>query len=151
MASGTDVAMEAADLVLMRPTDLMDIPAALNLTRTIFRRIKFNLAWACIYNLIGLPIAMGLFLPLGVHMHPMMAGGAMVFSSFSVVANSLMLNYWGRPRWMNEALVTGRVSRTGGGRLAWITGLVAGLREVVTRRRVKKDQGYVPLQDMEVV
>ncbi|KFH46414.1 Copper-transporting ATPase-like protein [Hapsidospora chrysogenum ATCC 11550] len=151
MASGTDVAMEAADLVLMRPTDLMDIPAALDLTRTIFRRIKFNLAWACIYNLIGLPIAMGLFLPLGVHMHPMMAGGAMVFSSFSVVANSLMLNYWARPRWMDEALVTGRVTRTSGGRLAWITGLVAGLREVVTRRRVKKDQGYVPLQDMEAV
>ncbi|KAJ3501712.1 hypothetical protein NM208_g16881 [Fusarium decemcellulare] len=64
MASGTDIAMEAADLVLMRPNDLMDIPAALNLTRCIFRRIKLNLAWACMYNLIGLPIAMGFFLPM---------------------------------------------------------------------------------------
>ncbi|KAF4987403.1 hypothetical protein FDECE_15446 [Fusarium decemcellulare] len=63
MASGTDIAMEAADLVLMRPNDLMDIPAALNLTRCIFRRIKLNLAWACMYNLIGLPIAMGFLLP----------------------------------------------------------------------------------------
>ncbi|KAG4221609.1 Copper-transporting ATPase, partial [Phytophthora cactorum] len=52
MSSGTDVAMEAADVVLMRPNDLMDIPAALHLARTIFRRIKINLTWACMYNLI---------------------------------------------------------------------------------------------------
>ncbi|KAG6035813.1 hypothetical protein E4U41_005911, partial [Claviceps citrina] len=97
MSSGTDVAMEAADVVLMRPTDLMTIPAALDLTRTIFRRIKLNLGWACVYN-VGLPVAMGFFLPLGLHMHPMMAGFAMACSSVSVVLSSLLLKFWKRPR-----------------------------------------------------
>lgn len=149
MASGTDVAMEAADLVLMRPTDLMDIPAALHLTRSIFRRIKLNLAWACIYNLIGLPVAMGFFLPLGLHMHPMLAGFAMACSSVSVVVSSLLLKLWRRPRWMDEAEAVERA----GGRLRWMSGrgIMGWLREMVGRRRVKEEEGYVPLQNMETV
>ncbi|KAL2148191.1 hypothetical protein VTH82DRAFT_6906, partial [Thermothelomyces myriococcoides] len=91
MSSGTDVAMEAADVVLMKPDDLMDIPAALSLARSIFRRIKLNLLWACLYNVVGLPFAMGVFLPFGLHMHPMMAGAAMAASSVSVVTSSLFL------------------------------------------------------------
>ncbi|OBT50263.1 hypothetical protein VE04_09631, partial [Pseudogymnoascus sp. 24MN13] len=63
MASGTDVAMEAADIVLMRPNDMMDVPGAIALAKGIFGRIKLNLAWACGYNLVGLPFAMGVFLP----------------------------------------------------------------------------------------
>ncbi|EHL02172.1 putative Copper-transporting ATPase 2 [Glarea lozoyensis 74030] len=59
MAGGTDVAMEAADVVLMRPNDLMDIPASIQLARSIFNRIKLNLVWACAYNVVGLPFAMG--------------------------------------------------------------------------------------------
>ncbi|KAK2668512.1 hypothetical protein RAB80_015892 [Fusarium oxysporum f. sp. vasinfectum] len=109
MASGTDVAMEAADMVLMRPTELMIIPASLALTRTIFRRIKINLGWACIYNAIGLPIAMGFFLPFGLSVHPIMASLAMAFSSVTVVVSSLMLNSWTRPVWMDE------VAKNGGG------------------------------------
>ncbi|KAI9835441.1 MAG: hypothetical protein M1819_002359 [Sarea resinae] len=101
MASGTDVAMEAADIVLMRPMDLLDIPASLHLARTIFGRIKLNLLWACAYNLFGLPFAMGAFLPLGWHLHPMAAGAAMAASSVSVVASSLLLKFWKRPRWMD--------------------------------------------------
>lgn len=101
MASGTDVAMEAADVVLMRPHQLLDVPAALCLARTIFKRIKMNLWWACAYNIIGLPFAMGFFLPLGLHLHPMAAGAAMAASSVSVVCSSLMLRFWKRPRWMN--------------------------------------------------
>jgi Cu+-exporting ATPase len=148
MASGTDVAMEAADVVLMRPTDLMDIPAALHLARTIFTRIKLNLAWACMYNAVGLPIAMGMFLPLGVHMHPMMAGLAMACSSVSVVVSSLLLNFWQRPRWMRQAAATGKLDGDG---LRWMSGrgIVGWFRETVGRRRIKKEEGYMPLENIE--
>ncbi|KFY76020.1 hypothetical protein V498_09793 [Pseudogymnoascus sp. VKM F-4517 (FW-2822)] len=81
MASGTDVAMEAADIVLMRPNDMMDVPVAIALAKGIFGRIKLNLAWACGYNAVGLPFAMGIFLPWGMHLHPMAAGAAMAASS----------------------------------------------------------------------
>ncbi|EGX48379.1 hypothetical protein AOL_s00080g8 [Orbilia oligospora ATCC 24927] len=99
MASGTDVAMEAADIVLMRSGELLDIPASLHLAKTIFRRIRLNLLWACGYNLVGMPFAMGVFLPFGLHLHPMAAGAAMAASSVSVVCSSLLLNYWKRPSW----------------------------------------------------
>lgn len=147
MASGTDVAMEAADMVLMRPTNLIDIPAALHLTRTIFRRIKFNLAWACLYNLVGLPVAMGFFLPLGLHMHPMFAGLAMACSSVSVVVSSLLLKSWKRPTWMDEA-----ISGQKGTKVRWMSGSgIAGwFREMMGSRRGTKDEaGYVPLNNME--
>lgn len=101
LASGTDVAMEAADIVLMRPEDLLSVPASLCLSRSIFNRIKLNLLWACIYNAIGIPFAMGLFLPFGgVSLHPMAAGAAMAASSISVVVSSLLLKFWKRPRWL---------------------------------------------------
>ncbi|KAI0451956.1 heavy metal translocatin [Xylaria acuta] len=152
MASGTDVAMEAADVVLMRPNQLMDVPAALCLARTIFTRIKLNLAWACVYNVIGLPFAMGIFLPLGFHLHPMAAGAAMATSSVSVVVSSLLLKFWKRPGWMDEALLAekGGIKRRGRG---W------GLDRVVSRtqdffssllgRRSQKEDGYVPLATLD--
>ncbi|KAI9171828.1 Copper-transporting ATPase 1 [Paramyrothecium foliicola] len=148
MASGTDVAMEAADVVLMRPTDLMDIPAALHLSRTIVTRIKLNLAWACVYNAVGLPVAMGIFLPFGLHMHPMMAGLAMASSSVSVVVSSLLLKFWKRPRWMQDAAATGRLEGDG---LRWMSGrgIVGWFRETVSRGRIKKEEGYVPLENLE--
>ncbi|KAK4100664.1 heavy metal translocatin [Parathielavia hyrcaniae] len=148
MSSGTDVAMEAADVVLMRPNQLMDIPAALHLARTIFRRIKMNLAWACLYNVIGLPFAMGVFLPLGWHMHPMMAGAAMAASSVSVVTSSLFLKLWKRPRWMEEAEAEekGGLVRKGkgwgvAGRVWQAVGGLVG--------RTKKSEGYVPLATLD--
>lgn len=145
MSSGTDVAMEAADIVLMRPTDLMSIPSALHLTRSIFRRIKLNLAWACIYNLIGLPIAMGFFLPVGLHMHPMMAGLAMACSSVSVVVSSLLLKLWKRPRWMEEA----EAHSTGG--LRWVrgSGAIGWIREMLSSRKGNGEEGYVALQNVD--
>jgi len=101
LSSGTDVAMEAADIVLMRQKHaLADVPAALHLARTTFRRIRLNLFWTVVYNLIGIPFAMGLFLPWGFHLHPMMAGLAMAASSVSVVCSSLLLKRWKRPSWM---------------------------------------------------
>ncbi|KAK3693541.1 E1-E2 ATPase-domain-containing protein [Podospora appendiculata] len=148
MSSGTDVAMEAADIVLMRPNDLMDIPAALHLARTIFRRIKMNLLWACMYNAIGLPFAMGVFLPLGYHLHPMGAGAAMALSSVSVVVSSLFLKFWKRPRWMDQE---DGIKRQGRG---WgpVDGVVVGVQDLVKRLRLlgkKKEEGYVPLADLD--
>jgi P-type Cu+ transporter len=154
MSSGTDVAMEAADIVLMRPTDLMDIPASLHLARSIFGRIKLNLAWACGYNIIGLPFAMGVFLPFGWHLHPMAAGAAMAASSVSVVGSSLLLKFWKRPKWMEEALLADRggIKRKGKG---WGMGglvgrVVDGVRAVTGRRRTE-EEGYVPLSNLESV
>lgn len=105
LSSGTDVAMEAADIVLMRPEDLLSVTASLHLSRTIFSRIKLNLIWACLYNVLGLPFAMGfgLMLPGHIMMPPMAAGAAMAASSVSVVGSSLLLKFWKRPRWMTEA------------------------------------------------
>ena len=78
-------------------SDLLDVVAALDLSRAIFRTIQRNLIWACVYNVCGIPLAMGVFLPFGLHLHPMMAGAMMAFSSVSVVSSSLLLKRWVRP------------------------------------------------------
>lgn len=156
MSSGTDVAMEAADVVLMRPDDLMNIPAALHLARSIFKRIKLNLAWACMYNIIGLPFAMGLFLPFGLHLHPMAAGAAMALSSVSVVVSSLLLKFWKRPSWMDESLYNERGSlrtrRSVWGSLGTVVSVAQDLAGRVFRgKKGKRDGGYVPLSNMDAV
>lgn len=153
MASGTDVAMEAADVVLMRPNDLMDIAASLHLARTIFRRIKVNLVWACMYNAVGLPFAMGIFLPLGFHLHPMAAGAAMAGSSVSVVVSSLFLKFWKRPQWMEDAKTNPAVIRRRG--MGWGGGfvdrVVGGVQDLVgAGRRRKQGEGYVPLANLNL-
>ncbi|KAI9682238.1 MAG: hypothetical protein M1817_000292 [Caeruleum heppii] len=152
MASGTDVAMEAADIVLMRPMDLLDIPASLHLARTIFNRIKLNLLWACVYNIVGLPFAMGFFLPLGLHLHPMAAGAAMAGSSVSVVGSSLLLRFWRRPGWMTvEGLDAAETTKRRGGS-RWSVQRVRGVvRSVFGGRRERDEVGYVPLRDVEAV
>ncbi|MEG9295405.1 heavy metal translocating P-type ATPase [Mangrovibacillus sp. Mu-81] len=91
IGSGTDVAMESADIVLMR-SDLMDVPTAVELSKATIRNIKQNLFWAFAYNILGIPVAMGiLYLFGGPLLNPMIAGAAMSFSSVSVLLNALRL------------------------------------------------------------
>jgi Cu2+-exporting ATPase/Cu+-exporting ATPase len=92
IGAGTDIAIEAADIVLMK-SDPADIPAAIALSRAVLRNIKQNLFWAFIYNVIGIPVAAGLFyLSHGLLLDPMLAAAAMSFSSVSVVLNALRLS-----------------------------------------------------------
>ncbi len=92
IGAGADVAIDAADVVLMK-SRLSDVPAAIRLSRATLRNIHENLFWAFIYNIIGIPLAAGVFISvLGWQLNPMFAAAAMSFSSFSVVTNALRLN-----------------------------------------------------------
>ena len=91
IGAGTDVAMDAADVVLMN-SKLSDVPAAIRLSRAALRNIHENLFWAFIYNIIGIPLAAGVFIPLGLTLNPMFGAAAMSLSSFCVVSNALRLN-----------------------------------------------------------
>ena len=94
IGAGADVAIDAADVVLMK-SRLSDVPAAIRLSRATLRNIHENLFWAFIYNTIGIPLAAGVFIPLlGWQLNPMFAAAAMSFSSFSVVTNALRLNFF---------------------------------------------------------
>ena len=91
IGAGTDVAIESADIVLMK-SDLLDAVAAIELSHAVIRNIKQNLFWAFFYNSIGIPLAAGvLFIPFGLKLNPMFAAAAMSFSSVSVVTNALRL------------------------------------------------------------
>ena len=91
IGAGTDVAIDAADVVLMN-SRLSDVPAAIRLSRASLRNIHENLFWAFIYNIIGIPLAAGVFIPLGLTLNPMFGAAAMSLSSFCVVSNALRLN-----------------------------------------------------------
>ena len=91
IGAGTDVAIDAADVVLMN-SKLSDVPAAIRLSRASLRNIHENLFWAFIYNIIGIPLAAGVFIPFGLTLNPMFGAAAMSLSSFCVVSNALRLN-----------------------------------------------------------
>ncbi len=91
IGAGTDVAIDAADVVLVN-SHLSDVPAAIRLSRATLRNIHENLFWAFFYNTIGIPIAAGVFVPLGLTLNPMIGAAAMSLSSFCVVTNALRLN-----------------------------------------------------------
>ena len=91
IGAGTDVAIDAADVVLMN-SRLSDVPAAIRLSRATLRNIHENLFWAFIYNIIGIPLAAGVFIPFGLTLNPMFGAAAMSLSSFCVVSNALRPN-----------------------------------------------------------
>jgi copper ion binding protein len=94
IGAGTDIAMETADVVLMR-SDLLDVPAAIQLSRAVLRNIKQNLFWAFFYNLVGIPVAAGIFYKaFGLTLNPMIAAAAMSLSSVCVVTNALRLRFF---------------------------------------------------------
>ena len=94
IGSGTDIAIDAADVVFMK-SKLTDVPAAVRLSRKTLRNIHENLFWAFIYNVIGIPLAAGVWIPLlGWQLNPMFGAAAMILSSFCVVTNALRLNFF---------------------------------------------------------
>ena len=92
IGAGTDVAIDAADVVLMK-SDMKDLPAAIRLSRATLKNIYENLFWAFFYNIIGIPLAAGAFYGLGIELNPMFGAAAMSLSSFCVVSNALRLNF----------------------------------------------------------
>lgn len=96
VGAGTEVAIEAADVVLIKD-NLMDVYAAMHLSRATVHRIYYNFIWAVLYNAVGIPIAAGALYTFGVMLNPMIAAGAMALSSVSVVLSSLLLKRYRRP------------------------------------------------------
>lgn len=96
IGAGTDVAMEAANIVLVK-SDLRDVITAIDLSRKTFNRIRLNYIWASVYNILGIPLAAGILAPAGYSIPPMLAGFCMAFSSVSVVVSSLHLKFYKKP------------------------------------------------------
>ena len=113
IGAGTDVAIESADVVLMR-SDLMDVPAAIQLSRATLRNIKQNLVWALVYNAVCIPVAAGALAFVGVNLNPMIAAAAMSLSSVCVVSNALRLRGW-QPRFTAAAPPAARPSTVAAG------------------------------------
>ena len=102
IGAGTDVAIESADIVLMK-SDLLDAVSAIQLSKAVIRNIKQNLFWAFFYNAIGIPLAAGVFFSFGLKLNPMFGAAAMSLSSFFVVSNALRLKLF-KPSFTKEVI-----------------------------------------------
>jgi len=110
IGAGTDIAIEAADFVLMR-SDLEDVVAAIDLSRKTFRQIRYNYVWAMGYNLLAIPLAGGVLYPrTKIQAPPWVAGAAMAFSSVSVVCSSLSLRYYKRPQRVLRGIISAKTT-----------------------------------------
>lgn len=101
IGTGADVTVEAADVVLIKDS-LVDVPVAIDLSETTVRRIHYNFMWAVVYNLVGVPVAAGCLVSLGIVLKPVWASAAMALSSVSVVTSSLLLKFYDKPRYRNN-------------------------------------------------
>lgn len=107
IGAGTDIAIEAADIVLMK-SNLEDVITAIDLSRRTFTRIRLNYFWALGYNVLGIPIAAGVLFPFsGFRLPPWIAGAAMAASSVSVVCSSLLLKNYKRPKQVDSLAIRG--------------------------------------------
>ncbi|CCJ30745.1 unnamed protein product [Pneumocystis jirovecii] len=90
LSTGSNIAMDVADVILTHYNSILDVPAAIHLSRSIFNRIRLNILWASIYNMVSIPFAMGVFLPFGIYIHPIISGAAMF--TFTSLASSILVN-----------------------------------------------------------
>ena len=149
IGAGADVAIDAADVVLMK-SRLSDVPAAIRLSRATLRNIHENLFWAFIYNTIGIPLAAGVFIPLlGWQLNPMFAAAAMSLSSFSVVTNALRLKFFRmhdtkKDHKMNRKSVHTEIKENEKmEKTLKIEGMMCGHCEMHTKKALEKVEGVV--------
>lgn len=151
IGAGTDIAIDAADVVLMK-SKLRDVPAAIRLSRATLRNIHENLFWAFIYNVIGIPLAAGIWIPIfGWKLNPMFGAAAMSLSSFCVVTNALRLNFFGMYNASNDKKVKQEVILQEMGKTEKenksmektmeIKGMMCGHCEAAVKKALEKIQG----------
>lgn len=151
IGAGTDIAIDAADVVLMK-SKLRDVPAAIRLSRATLRNIHENLFWAFIYNVIGIPLAAGIWIPIfGWKLNPMFGAAAMSLSSFCVVTNALRLNFFGmynasKDKKVKQEVVLQEMEKTEKENKSMektmeIKGMMCGHCEAAVKKALEKIQG----------